>query len=149
MVDRLVADARRLIGEYGVMVTAVFPGVRTVGFAYTAGLTAAGEPELVLTGGIPPVFAKQTLNDLAFRVLKGGVRFKPGDQPPDVLADDYEVAICGPTVPHPDYPLAVAEAIYGPVVRVYQVVYQDRRHLFPWQEGYDMEGQFLLGGGHG
>lgn len=146
--DKFLAEAEAKIAEYGVIIIGVIDGQQ---FYYTVGLTAIGEPELMLMGNIPHEYARATLNDLASRVVDDGVRFKPGDVPPDVL-DGYDVMLCGP-VPAlmlDKYPPGLAGRIYGvDAVRAYQVVYQDKNHLYPWQEGYDMPGQPYLMGGRG
>lgn len=151
--DKVIADAKTKIAEYGVAVTYVGGGPESVPFSYTAGLTAVGEPELMMLGDIPPVAAQGILNDLAFRVVKDGQRYSPGDVPPEVLADGYDVMMCGPLLavmlPR-NYRPGIAMNIYGPHgVRVYQVVYQDPEHLYPWDDGYAMPGQPYLRGGRG
>jgi hypothetical protein len=151
--DAVIADVKLKITRYGVAVTYVGGGPGTVPFAYTSGLTDVGEPELMLLGGIAPEYAQSTLNDLAGRVLEGAQRYKPGDVPPDVLADGYDVMMCGPipsVILPGDYLPAMAMNIYGAdAVRVYQVVYQDKQHRYPWQGGYAMRSQPYLGGGRG
>ena len=148
----VAADARAKIAKYGYVVVAVFGSETTVPFAYTVGLTELGEPELMLVARIHPSQAKVVLDNLARRVVEDGARFRPGDVPPDVLHDGYEAMICGPipAVTVEDYPPGLAGMLYGKqAVRVYQVVCQDRNHLSPWQDGYDMPSQLYLRGGRG
>lgn len=150
--EAVAADARAKIGRHGFVVVAVFGSPETVPFAYTVGLTEIGEPELMLLGQIPAQLAKVVLDNLAMRVVRDGQRFRPGDVPPDVLHNGYEVMICGP-VPAlmvRKYPPGLAGMLYGQqAVSVYQVVCQDRNHRYPWQPDYDMPSQPYLGGGRG
>lgn len=150
--EEVAAAASEKIALFGFTIVAVFGSPTSVPFAYTVGLTVIGEPELMILGSISPEYARITLDNLAQRVVVGGKRYKPGDVPPDVLEGGYEVMICGPlpAVMVEEYPPGVAGMLYGKEkVSVYQVVYQDRNHLYPWQPGYDMPEQPYLSGGRG
>ena len=148
---RVVAEAAITIRRKGVEITCVFPGPGDDGggyFAYTAGLTAQGHPELMLLGPIPPAYAHHTLNDLALRVVIRHQRFAAGDVPPNVL-QGYDVMMAGPVTAgqarEAGYPPTMACAVYGDAaVSVLQVVYQDGGHRYPWQGGYDLPAQPLI-----
>jgi hypothetical protein len=148
--DEVALQALGMIGTYGVQVTYVGAGDGKSPFAYTAGLTEIGEPELMLVLAAPPSILHPILNDIAKRVLDGQ-RLQPGDRLSDVLEGPYDVVICGP-VPddamHADasgYFPGVARSIYGDRVRVFQVVVPDGAGRFPWQDGYAIASQPLLG----
>jgi hypothetical protein len=138
--DQLLAEARLIIAEHGVMIQGSGGGDGSLPFAYTVGLTAVGHPELMLTGSLGFQTAAVILNGLASRVLRGGARFTAGDVPPEVLVG-FDVMMAGP-VPAarlPDYPPALAKRLYGAGrVRVLQVVYQDGGHRWPWDDGYNL-----------
>jgi len=93
--DEVALHALGLIGVYGWQVTYVGAGKGTSPFAYTAGLTEIGEPELMLILAAPHGILHPILNDLAGRVL-AGLRLQPGDRVSDVLEGPYDVMICGP-----------------------------------------------------
>lgn len=150
--DAVMASAVENIERFGYTLVAVEASPETAPFAYTVGLTAIGEPEFMVLGGINTEYAYSVLEDLAYRVVKDGVRFKPGDTPSSLLQGGYEAMITGPVpaVMLDKYPPGLAGAIYGrEAVRVYQVVYQDKGRLYPWQDGYGMPGQPYLNGGRG
>src|SRR5437764_5365551 len=76
-----------LIAQYGWALTMVEPTPTDPGipFAYTVGLTAHGQPELVIAG-LDPHIAQALLNDLASRVLKHDLRLTHGQHLPDLIA---------------------------------------------------------------
>ena len=149
-VDEVALKALGIIGTYGWQVTYVGAGPGTSPFAYTAGLTELGEPELMLVLAAPHGILLPILNGIAQRVT-GGQRLQPGDRLSDVLTGPYDVVICGPVpdeVMHTDtsgYFPGIARALYGDRVRVFQVVVPDGADRFPWQDGYLMASQPLLG----
>jgi hypothetical protein len=151
-IESVAAETLARIEKFGFTVVSVSGSHSSVPFSYTVGLTGLGEPELMLIG-IPVTDASIVLGNLASRVADGQ-RYKPGDVPADVLGDGYDVMICGP-VPavwcrSQGYPPGLAGMLYGKeAVRVYQVVYQDRNRLYPWQEGYAVPSQPYLKGGRG
>nr|WP_167108288.1 DUF4262 domain-containing protein [Mycobacterium sp. DL592] len=94
-------------------------------FAYTAGMTAYGLPELLMTN-VSPARAARTLNGSAQRQLDG-LELSPGLQfvlPGGPLAEVVEVD-------HPDVHLPAAVAIFGPI-RAFQLVWADGRGRWPW-----------------
>lgn len=58
---------RALIAEHGHAVQGVMPGERSFGFAYTVGLSQAGQRELLMIG-LPMNAAQSLLNDIAKRL---------------------------------------------------------------------------------
>ncbi|BBZ78736.1 hypothetical protein MANY_40730 [Mycolicibacterium anyangense] len=94
-------------------------------FAYTAGMTAYGLPELLMTN-VSPARAARVLNrsaqlQLAGRALSPGQQLRLPDGP---LAEIVEVD-------HPEVHLPVAVAIHGPI-RALQLVWADGRGRWPW-----------------
>ncbi|WP_353612212.1 DUF4262 domain-containing protein [Mycobacterium sp. M26] len=98
-------------------------------FAYTAGMTAYGLPELLMTN-VSPARAARVLNGSAQRLLDG-MTLAPGQQvrlPGGPLAEVVEVD-------HPDVHLPVAVAIHGPL-RAFQLVWADGRGRWPWSADF-------------
>jgi hypothetical protein len=99
-------------------------------WAYTAGLTAFGEPELVVTG-MREVPSAVLLNNMAAHVLHAAAP-KPGEQIPltgGPLVEIVEVA-------EPSAHLRVAVDLYGPGIRALQFVHADDRGHWPWDTGW-------------
>ena len=99
-------------------------------WAYTVGLTAAGLPELVVTG----MSAHQTmhlLNDVAGYVLEVGA-LAPGAQA--VIEDGPLIEVVELT--EPTAHLFVATELYGKGIRAQQIVHADDRGHWPWDVGY-------------
>jgi Domain of unknown function (DUF4262) len=99
-------------------------------WAYTVGLTAAGQPELVVTG-MPLLRATCLLNEQAKRMLRGGLPL-PGE--PVRLGDRPMIQIV--EVAEPTAHLHIAVEMFGPQIRALQVVHADDRDHWPWQPGY-------------
>lgn len=94
-------------------------------FAYTAGMTAYGLPELLMTN-VSPARAARVLNGSAQWQLDGQM-FSPGQQirlPGGPLVEVVDVD-------HPEVHLPVAVAIHGPI-RAYQLVWADGWGRWPW-----------------
>lgn len=94
-------------------------------FAYTAGMTEFGLPELLMTN-VSPARAARVLNGSAEHQLNGP-DLSPGHQvslPGGPLTEVVEVD-------HPDVHLPVAVALYGPI-RAFQLVWADGRGRWPW-----------------
>jgi hypothetical protein len=109
--------------------------------AYTVGLTAAGLPELVVTGKRPAP-ATRLLDDVAHHV-----RFHDG-----LLTHGQQVGLSHGLVevvdlPHPEAHLFDACAYYGAGVRAQQLVWADDRGTWPWEVGHrgGRGGQPVLG----
>lgn len=129
------------IERYGWAVQAVGGSRIHAPFSYTVGLTAAGLPELVMTGR-KPLPAAEALNDVAARLLHAEAP-APGEH---VLGDEewFEVV----EVPHPEAHLFVATGLYGEHrVRALQLVWADERGRWPWDRGHrgGRGGQPVLG----
>jgi len=108
-------------------------------WAYTVGLTAAGRPELVVTG-ISVTRATELLNDVASHAIHDDAPMKAGDRVP---------LIGGPAIEFVELTaaktrLVTAIDIYGRGIRALQVVHSDDRGRWPWQKGYRGQ-QTLLG----
>lgn len=99
-------------------------------WAYTVGLTALGEPELVVTG-MPLRRASGLIHDVAAHVLHATAP-RPGEQIP--LRDGPLIEIVKVSVPSAH--LVTAVEIYGPRLRALQVVHADDRGHWPWDVGY-------------
>jgi hypothetical protein len=94
-------------------------------FAYTAGMTAYGLPELLMTN-VSPARAARVLNGSA-ELLLNGMELWPGRQvslPGGPLVEVVEVD-------QPDVHLPAAVAIHGPI-RAFQLVWADGRGRWPW-----------------
>lgn len=111
-------------------------------FAYTAGLTDAGLPELVVTG-LAHLRSAELLNAVAGHYLHAdpvpvhGDRIRLNDGP------CLEVV----SLPHPDAHLLVARNLYGGALRAQQLVWCDDRGRWPWERGHraSQGGQPVLG----
>ena len=130
-----------LIDETGWIVQAVSARDSRPAWAYTAGLTMHGLPELVVTGLDQPLSA-MVLNAVAAESLSSGP-LGPGDvltlrggPPMEVVA-----------LTEPSAHLSLAITLYGPDVRALQLVYADDAGTFPWSPSYrgGRGGQPVLG----
>jgi hypothetical protein len=110
-------------------------------WAYTAGLTLHGRPELVVTG-LSLASAKGLLNDVAAHVLHATVP-EPGERVKLAGGPLVEIVEVGEPTAH----LEVAVALFGPRVRALQVVHADDRGRWPWERRYRgvQGGQPVLG----
>jgi Domain of unknown function (DUF4262) len=121
---------RQLITRFGWAIQAVERDGPHPPWAYTAGLTGRGLPELVVTG-TDPVPAAALLNAAAEDLLHGKVpepgaeiRLRGGQ-----LAEVVTVAV-------PDAHLNVAVALYGDAVTALQLVHASPDGRWPWDDGY-------------
>jgi hypothetical protein len=103
---------------------------RQLSRAYTIGLTAAGLPELVLTG-MSANRAQALLNDIAAHVRHGGALAPGGQHGPEGGPLIEVVELTEPTA-H----LFVAVELYGKGIRAQQLVHADDRGHWPWDVGY-------------
>jgi hypothetical protein len=145
--ERSALETLQCIGDNGTQVTYVGGDHGCPPFAYTAGLTGARHPELILVGALPPRVAQHLLNDLAARVLRGGQVLGHGHVPADFAGGGYRAAICGPVTRagRDRFPVSAAEAVYGRYqVTAMQVVMQDTGYRWPWDPGYDLPSQELI-----
>jgi uncharacterized protein DUF4262 len=131
----------RLVEEYGWAVQGVEGDGVHPPWAYTVGLTAAGLPELVVTG-LDPEPAAELLNDAARHIRLNGGRV------PDRYLQLPGSGVAGiVTVAVPDAHLEVAVALYGSKIRALQLVLPDTAGRWPWDESYQGTpgGQPVLG----
>ena len=101
-------------------------------FSYTVGLSTLGFPEVV-TYGLPQRTAQASLNRIGDRVVTG--------RPPRIgtVSEEFFPSARGFLLDADDpCDLIVAQQVYPEVVAA-QLVWPDRRGLFPWQTGYDQE----------
>jgi hypothetical protein len=121
---------RELIATYGWAVQSVERDGIHPPWAYTVGLTAAGRPELVVTG-MSSVRSWQLLNDVASHVLHARAP-RPGARVPLIDGPTIEfVELSGETAR-----LANAVEIYGTGIRALQLVYADDHGYWPWDAAY-------------
>jgi Domain of unknown function (DUF4262) len=110
-------------------------------WAYTIGLTLAGEPELVVTG-LPLTQATELLNGVAAHLLHAPAP-KLGEQVE--LTNGRVIQII--KVTQPSAHLEIAVELFGPRIRALQIVHADDRGHWPWNTGYRgiQGGQPVLG----
>jgi len=132
--DRILTQQELHIAAHGWAVTAVLPAPGEAPYAYTAGLTAIGAPELVITG-LDHVVAHVLLNDAAQRVHQHHARWHHHQKLHDLLLGYDAVVIDG--TGHELIEPNTAYARYGAdQVRLQQIVWPDPDGRFPWQAGY-------------
>lgn len=95
-------------------------------YAYTVGLTAAGLPELVVTG-LPAVRAAALLNEVA-----GSTRFTEPPVPGGTISLSAGGEVEVVRLPNPEARLYVASELFGRRVRAMQLVWVDDRGRSPW-----------------
>ncbi|WP_406637919.1 DUF4262 domain-containing protein [Amycolatopsis sp. WGS_07] len=129
------------IREYGWCVQGVLGQGSRPSWAYTAGLTAQGLPELVVTG-LSPHHAAYLLNTAAEHALHTGPPI-PGEQWLLPRLPRVEVVRIGTPAVH----LHVAVSCYGTGIEAVQLVYADPAGWFPWSPHYNLGfgGQPVLG----
>jgi hypothetical protein len=121
---------REMVDTHGWAVQAVARDRLRPPWAYTVGLTAAGRPELVVTG-MSGHRAMHLLNDVAEHVLHTGA-LAPGEQ----LALEGGPFIEVVRLSEPTAHLFVALELYGKGIRAQQLVHADDRGHWPWDVGY-------------
>jgi hypothetical protein len=99
-------------------------------WAYTVGLTLAGQPELVVTG-MPVRRAARFLNEQAEHTLHAGL---PAPGEPVELIGGPVIQIA--EVAEPTAHLFIAEELFGPQIRAMQVVHADNQGHWPWESEY-------------
>lgn len=120
--------------EHGTSVQHVFGTEESSAFAYTAGMTDLGMPELCIAG-LPPESTGVILNNIRDRAKAGEFILQPGAKLTDVV-QDYDVVLAAVDE---DHECNVARRLYGDNVRVLQVVMPDMAGRFPWEDGYDLD----------
>jgi uncharacterized protein DUF4262 len=99
-------------------------------WAYTVGLTAFGQPELLATG-LPHRSAMHLLNSVAEHLLHApGIKLgEPAELTGGQVIQILEVA-------EPTAHLEMATELFGPQIRALQVVHADDRGHWPWECQY-------------
>jgi uncharacterized protein DUF4262 len=99
-------------------------------WAYSVGLTLAGQPELVVTG-LPIPRATHLINELAAHLMHAAAP-EPGERIQLDGGPLTEIVRIGVPAAH----LRVATELYGRRVRALQMVHADDRGRWPWDTGY-------------
>ena len=137
-----LAECMQLIDTYGWMVQGVFPREDTppeeqYSFNYTVGLSAKGLPEFIAYG-LDLDVGKIVLNQLAQRAIDGE-QLRPGTIVS--FQNDYEgVLLLADDLSD----LTLARHFY-PIVRAFQLVFQDDQHRWPNDPNYGHPGLPILG----
>lgn len=121
-----------LIAKHGWMVQGVFPTRNDpdAPFAYTVGLTAAGLPELVISG-LSAETSCALLNNAARRSL--GEEFKPGQVLDGIASVPFRV------VDAPSAEVNMAHHLYEDRdVRALQLVWPDKGGAYPGEPGWSL-----------
>jgi hypothetical protein len=136
-----LAHMAGLIEQYGWAVQNVERSGAYPQWAYTVGLSAQDEPELVVTG-LPPERAAALLNSMASHVLHDASP-RPGERIQLNTGRLLEIV----ELSEPSAHLHTATSLYGPHVAGIQLVYADDRGHWPWEVGYrgGKGGQPVLG----
>ena len=143
--DRAFALARQNITAHGVHINWVGAGGGEPSFAYTVGLAGRDHPELIVFGA-GPNDSQWILNNFAFRVRDGVQRFDV----PQVI-EDFNDGYAAQLIEVPDSSkhLTLANRMYrkggAPPIRALQVVFPDKDHLWPWEEGSGFANTPVLG----
>jgi hypothetical protein len=137
------------LDEHGVCIQQVLAGDDEPAFAYTIGLFAAGHSEF-LTFGLPTDLAHRLLNDLAYSVLRAGLRYADGDRVHELVKNGFCWLL--QTGDAEEY-LGVACEIRdretpsqaGMPVAALQLVLADRNGAWPWEPDSEEMSTPLLG----
>ena len=121
---------RDLVATYGWAVQCVERDGMHPPWAYTVGLTAAGRPELVVTG-MSAVRAWELLNNVASHLLHARAP-RPGRRIPLIGGPTIEIVELSDATAR----LVNAVEIYGIGIRALQLVHADDRGHWPWEVGY-------------
>lgn len=132
-VDIIQKMIKANIKKAGWHAMAVFGTPTESEFLYTIGLTERGWPEL-LVAGMPHRTAYSFVYDLVKRMP-----IADGTVITDLAVDDYPMTMrmipeAGLDRLHREYVIQ-ADEYYGKPVQVMQLVWSDRKRLFPWQPG--------------
>lgn len=115
--DEYLIKLAGMIRQFGWVVQGVFPVKDDdLGFAYTVGLTAAGLPELVVSGAFGT--QAQDLLNAAARIHAGS-ELKPGTERDDIANVPFRI------IPAPNAEVGVANRMYGPRVCAVQLCWPE------------------------
>ena len=136
------------VDRHGVFIQAV-GGREGPPFAYTVGLFAVDHPEFIMFG-IPLRLAGELLNDLAFSVLRAGMRYSDGDRVQRLTAKGFAWLL---TVDDSTEHLLAAHSLRdrrSPAAQhsalpALQVVLSDRNGVWPWEPASEEADLTLLG----
>lgn len=128
--DEYLDQIRELIDHCGWAVQGVERDRARPPWAYTVGLTAAGHPELVVTG-LPLTRAADLLNGVAAHVMHAAPP-RPGEQMHLRGGPLIEIV----EVTEPAAHLLIAVELFGTGIQARQVVHADDRGHWPWDVGY-------------
>lgn len=132
---------RRVIAGHGWAVQGIERDGIHPPWAYTVGLTAFGQPELVATG-LPHQSSVHLLNAMGEHLLHAlGIKLGESAE----LSDGQIIQFLN--VAEPTAHLEMAVELFGPRIRALQVVHADDRGRWPWECGYRgvRGGQPILG----
>ncbi|MDQ0377024.1 DUF4262 domain-containing protein [Amycolatopsis thermophila] len=127
---------REIIGEHGWAVISFEGNGSRPPWAYTAGLTGRGRPELVVTA-MEPHRARGLLDDVAAHLLRTG---EPDLEPGERLPGPGNLLLEAVAVEVPSVHLLTAVDLYGPGVHATQLVHADARGRWPWRPGWQGPG---------
>ncbi len=144
--DEYIARLDAMVEEHGVAIQYVGSNGGETSFGYTVGLSLVPHADFILFA-LTPQLTQGILNDLAFAVLRGGMRFESGDHIHHVLRDLPVLLI---DVEEPDRYLRLAIPTENPQsgrkqVRAIQVLTPDGNGRFPGDDGYADPAPPLLG----
>lgn len=122
---------RETIARHGWMIQGVFPTEEGPGtaFAYTVGLTAAGLPELVISG-LPMDLAATLLNDAARISL--ATEIKHGETITAIANVAFNV------IDAPKAAIGLARRFYGENAKALQLIWPDERGHYPNDTGWSL-----------
>ena len=134
------------VAKYGWHVTGVFQGEDTPPFTYTVGAWDQALPELLIVG-LPYQSGGAILNDI-LNAARKGLELKEGvaytefaNFPLYLKALTLEQAQGWTTMAFTYHTKGKGKANSKDPFLVMQVVYPDRQGRYPWDDGYDFQGQ--------
>jgi hypothetical protein len=129
--DAYLDQCRAVIAEHGWMIQGVFATETSPGppFAYTVGLTAAGLPELIITG-LPHDLAPAILNNAAQSHLE--TELVPGKVCDTAASVPLRIA------PAPNAEIGVAYQLYGERASALQLVWPDDAGIYPDEPDWNL-----------
>lgn len=129
---------KNLMDQYGWAIVGVLGNRKDPPFAYTVGLLKLGHPELIIYGLEATEGAGEILNTVGARV-RDGERVLPGHVIDNALGNGYKLMPV--QVPDSSDTLTVANSFFrgdGDPVPAIQLVWPDKLHRFPWDDGYSV-----------
>ncbi|MEU8075995.1 DUF4262 domain-containing protein [Catellatospora citrea] len=136
--QKIIAQCRAAIAEGRFVVQQVHPDDKLpTTMVYTVGLTAAGQPELLIVGLAADV-AHEVLSRIGSQIRTGQRQLSHGQVLTDAIEGyDMRVVQAEPPIPARLLP-GVAYAVFGaPNVRLQQLAWPDKLHRYPWDRNFD------------